>query len=569
MSSIARVVTFLFKFSRQLPLSRLLFVTVIGLGMVGGLANTALIAVINSRLHGDAGRLLPWTFIGLCVCMPLCRLASNVMLLRLAQKAVLAVRLQLSRRILQAPFVDLERIGAARLLAVLTEDVGAITTALIDIPLLTMQLTIVLGCLVYLAWLSWPGFFIVLGFMAVGVVTYQLPMRLADVHFRRARQLGDALFANLRALTEGIKELKLHARRREDFVNAGLDRASVALQRETFQGNAVATAAASWGQILSFVLVGVIVFLMPRMQAVDSRTLTGFALTILYMITPLEAVLNIVPQFSRAGVSVAQVEKLGLSLSESAVREPDAAVEPAAAWHRLELAGVTHSYQRENQEDSFQLGPIDLSLAPGELVLITGGNGSGKTTLAKLLIGLYAPEAGEIRLDGEPITAATRDRYRQLFAVVFTDFFLFETLFGLQAPALDDQARRYLQALHLDSKVTVKDGVLSTIKLSQGQRKRLALLTAYLEDRPIYLFDEWAADQDPYFKQIFYHQLLPELRARGKTVLVISHDDHYYHVADRMIKLDFGRIEMDRVRERGGVAAAAAKELEHAAASQS
>jgi putative ATP-binding cassette transporter len=104
--------------------------------------------------------------------------------------------------------------------------------------------------------------------------------------------------------------------------------------------------------------------------------------------------------------------------------------------------------------------------------------------------------------------------------------------------------------------VQVKDGTLSTIELSQGQRKRLALLTAFLEDRPFYIFDEWAADQDPFFREVFYLQLLPELKAKGKTVLVISHDDRYYSLGDRIIKLDYGKIEFDNpARETHHVAA--------------
>lgn len=95
-------------------------------------------------------------------------------------------------------------------------------------------------------------------------------------------------------------------------------------------------------------------------------------------------------------------------------------------------------------------------------------------------------------------------------------------------------------------KVQIVDGVFSTTSLSQGQRKRLALLIAYLEDRPIYLFDEWASDQDPFFRDIFYNQLLPSLKQRGKTVLVISHDDRYFHLADRVIKLDYGKVEYDK-----------------------
>ena len=152
------------------------------------------------------------------------------------------------------------------------------------------------------------------------------------------------------------------------------------------------------------------------------------------------------------------------------------------------------------------------------------------------------PEAGEIRLDGEPVTNQNRDAYRQLFSAVFADFFIFDNLLGLEGADLDSRARGYLEQLHLKHTVRVTNGTLSTTAVSQGQRKRLALLTAYLEDRPFYLFDEWASDQDPHFKNLFYTKLLPDLKARGKTVLVITHDDQYFDQADRVIKLDYGKL---------------------------
>jgi putative ATP-binding cassette transporter len=176
---------------------------------------------------------------------------------------------------------------------------------------------------------------------------------------------------------------------------------------------------------------------------------------------------------------------------------------------------------------------------------VVGGNGSGKTTLAKILLGLYQPEAGELSVDGVEVTDENRDTYRQLFSATFSDFFLFDSLLGLDQDRVDESAARFLSQLRLERKVKVEGGRFSTLDLSQGQRKRLALLTAYLENRAIYLFDEWAADQDPYFKRIFYKELIPNFQRCGKTILVISHDEQFYELADRLIKLDSGRIVYD------------------------
>jgi len=187
----------------------------------------------------------------------------------------------------------------------------------------------------------------------------------------------------------------------------------------------------------------------------------------------------------------------------------------------------------------------------GELVFITGGNGSGKTTFAKLLTGLYFPQTGTIELSGTAATSepATREKYRQHFAAVFSDCYVFDQFLGLERSNLHEDAPQYLKKLNLSHKVNIEQGKLSTVDLSQGQRKRLALLTAIMEDRPMFLFDEWAADQDPVFKEIFYLQLLPELKAKGKTIFVISHDDRYYHVADRVVKFDDGQISSDVAKE--------------------
>jgi putative pyoverdin transport system ATP-binding/permease protein len=258
--------------------------------------------------------------------------------------------------------------------------------------------------------------------------------------------------------------------------------------------------------------------------------------------TPLQNMVQRLPALVRANVAIRKVESLGLTLVES--REVDGTVPPQTEpLQSLKLLGVTHVYAGEEQ--SFHLGPINLSIPGNQIVFIIGGNGSGKSTLAKLLTGLYPPDGGKIEFNGRAIDDQNREWYRQHFGVVFSDFYLFDKLLGMELPNLDREAQRYLKLLQIDHKVKIVDGRLSTTNLSQGQRKRLALLTAYLEDRPIYLFDEWAADQDPLFRELFYQELLPEMKRRGKSVFAISHDDRYFHLADRIIKLDYGQLESD------------------------
>jgi putative ATP-binding cassette transporter len=426
----------------------------------------------------------------------------------------------------------------------LTDDINSISLALSDLPVILVNGTIIVGCFIYMGWLSLPLLLISLVFLILGAGSYQLAVAWGMKRFRLARERQDELFAHFRGMTEGAKELKLHGERRRAFLGL-LEATAGELRRLLVAARNYFMVAANWGTALFFLVIGILLFL-PQMSRESTEAKTGFTLILLFLRGPLQLILTMMAQIGQGSVALAKIEKLGLSLRSEA--SESGAPDPARpGWRRLDLVGVSHAYEREGEETSFNLGPLDVTLRPGELVFLVGGNGSGKTTFAKLLTGLYLPEAGEILLDGELVTDDRREHYRQHFAAVFSEFHLFDRLLGMETPDLDARARTYLSALHLAHKVKVADGALSTTDLSRGQRKRLALLTAYLEDRPLYVFDEWAADQDPQFKEIFYHQLLPELKARGKAVLVISHDDRYFPVADRILRLEDGQLVADEV----------------------
>jgi putative ATP-binding cassette transporter len=521
----------------------------IAAGAVSGASSAALLGVINAALrrNGRAGSVLIAAFVGLCILLPASRYISELLLNILGQDALYSLRMQLSRQILAVPLRRLEQLGSSRLFTMLTDDVPAIAETVFVVPLLCINGTVVVGCLLYMTVLSPALALIVAAFIFLGILVYQLPAARGQKKLRKARHEADSIMEHLRALTHGTKELKIHRARRHAFINDLLGVAVDAYRHHSVAGMKLYTAAASLGQTLVFAVIGVVVFVLPSVLHTDGLALTGYTIALLYLMTPLQVLMNSVRILGRANVALDKVKELGLYLTEQQAEDVSHLETLDQNWSRLEFCSTLHAYHREGEDSVFVLGPINLKFNSGELVFITGANGSGKTTFAKLLTGLYRPEEGEIRLDGQPITTPEQmEAYRQFFTIIFSDFYLFDRLLGLSGdPELDGRATTYLNELKLAHSIQVASGRFSSLDLSQGQRKRMALLTAYLEDRPIYVFDEWAADQDPYFREMFYTQILRELKMRKKTIFVITHDDRYYHVADRIIKLEEGRVITD------------------------
>lgn len=518
-------------------------------GVLAGIASASLIALIAIYVANPQRPTLGFvlTFIGLGLFDMGAVFVANTLSVRLSQATVLDLRMRICRKVLAAPLRLLEDIGQPRIMAVLTQDIPDITGAILQVPQLCIHLAVLAACLVYLGWLSPLMLLILTSFMGVAVLVVKQLESKGQIHIKDGRDELDHLTSHLHALSDGAKELKLHRPRREAFYSDVLWQSATKLQTLNVRGQTWFSLLNSWVQVVYFFVIGTILIALPSLVAGEYRQiLTGYALTILFMRGHIMGVMITIPLISRARVSLRKVEDLGLSLAPvDGLVATTAVTHTISSWNVLELRAATHTYYREKEDSNFVLGPVDITLLPGELVFLVGGNGSGKTTLAKMIAGLYASEGGELLINGVPVTEKNQDDYRQLFSGVFSDFHLFEILLGIEKVNLDERARVYLNELHLEHKVEVKDGVLSTTKLSHGQRKRLALLTAYLEDRPIYIFDEWASGQDPVFKEIFYLKLLPELKASGKTVLVVSHDDKYYSVADRIIKLENGKVEYD------------------------
>lgn len=525
-------------------------------GTVSGISSAGLMALINDHLgdlsHVRAG--FVEEFAGLAVLALGSQLASRMILLRLATSAVRAWRVSLSRQLLQAPLRSIERQGVSGLMATLTSDIGEVTEALIKFPVHCVNLVIICACFAYLFWLSWKmasSFFVTL---LLGCVVYELIVRSSRGHMRALRDSWDRLIDLFSMVVEGNKELKLNRERRRRFMEQGIIPAADDMMRHAWRFNSTFAAAEVSGQMFFFCLLLSVPLLTTILHIDSGEIVSGFIVMLLYMSGRISEFIGTIPVFHKADVAKRKIESLGMLLGEepgAGAPETGTLVElPAAgggaqAWE-LELRGVEYQYEAVDGDSPFRVGPLNLRFGPGEIVFVVGGNGSGKSSFARLFTGLYVPTAGHIQFNGVAIDDGNRAAYRENFSTVFADFHLFKRVYETLSPDIRAEAGRLLEALQLAQKVRLDADGFSTIQLSQGQRKRLALLTSFLEDRRIYLFDEWAADQDPAFKSIFYTQILPELAARGKAVVIVSHDDHYFGAADRVVRFENGVVIEDR-----------------------
>jgi len=557
-------------------------------GTLAGVATVALLARLAEVIHQPdrvAGGVL-LAVLGLSALTLVGRAASLLLTNWVGQGVVAQIRQALARKILAAPIDALERYRVHRLIPVLTHDIDTISSTVFALAALAIACAVAAGCLLYLAWLSLPMFGLLVLALACGVLVQRLAQRRGLAGFQKARRAEERLHKAYRSLGEGAKELRLHRRRRqyvyENEVKGTIDE----IGRVNIGATNAFVAANAFGSALYFLLIS-LVMAWATHRLPEPAVLGGFVLVLLYLKGPLDQIASILPAIGRAWVALERIADLSTRFS-TAEPIPLAAQAGGPAPRAelrdcIELRGVGYGYEEsfadedDDEEEGkgrrprpalasrFEVGPLSLRIEKGSIVFIVGENGSGKTTLVKLLLGLYAPQRGQVLIDGQPVTDATRDEYRQLFGTVFADFYLFEELMGegadgvLRGRDAAAAARAYLERLDIAHKVTIRDGAFSTLDLSTGQRKRLALLHTYLEGRQVLVFDEWAADQDPAFRRLFYRQLLPELRSKGHTLIVISHDDRYFDVADEVVHVRNGRI----VARHGQSAAAAEAAVHH------
>ncbi|WP_348760164.1 multidrug ABC transporter permease/ATP-binding protein [uncultured Salinisphaera sp.] len=516
---------------------RLAFIAVMAASLANALLGVGVIAFINQRLiaAADASLSALPVFFGLIALLLGVALAAQLGLTVLGHHFVYGLRTRIVKQILDTDIARQEAIGSAALLASLSADIRNITIAFVRLPELVQGVVLTVASAAYLAWLSWPILLITAAWIGVTMAVGALLVRRVYAHLNTVREAEDALYRDYETILHGRKELALNRHRAADIYQRRFEQHARRYRAHVIRADTYHLSANNWANIMMLGAIGLVFFLANTLAWATNATAATYALTLLFLRTPMIQAVGALPTLLNAQVAFNKLADLALA----PVRPGFASTADAAGWQQLTLDSVCFDYDA----GGFAIGPIDLTLRRGELVFIIGGNGSGKTTLARLMAGLTAPAAGTIRLDDQAIDPSERAPLRQLFAAVFTDFYLFDRLLGADGVDADEVfVSDWIARLGLTGKLSREGATILDDQLSQGQRKRVALLAALAEQRPILLLDEWAADQDPVFRRVFYHELLPALIAQGHTVIAISHDDHYFEHADRLLEMRAGQL---------------------------
>ena len=513
------------------------FIAVMALSLASAALGIGLIAFINVRLIEmvDTSLSVLPEFLGLLLLLMAVTLGSQLALTALGHHFVFRLRSEFIKRILDTQVERVEQLGSASLLAGLTSDVRAITIAFVRLPELVQGIILTFGSAAYLAWLSskmlavtalWIVITIWGGFMLVSRV-YK--------HMAVLRETEDKLYNDYQTVLEGRKELTLNRERAEHIFNHLYIPDAREYRHHIIRADTFHLSAVNWSNIMMLGAIGLVFWMANGLGWADTNVAATYSLTLLFLRTPLLSAVGALPTLLSAQVAFNKLKKFDLAPFKAEFPRPQA----FPNWQTLELRNVTFRYQ----DSAFSVGPVNLTIRRGELLFLIGGNGSGKSTLAMLLTGLYQPQSGEILLDGRALSAEKPEDYRKLFSAVFTDVWLFDRLLGPEGqqanPAL---VEKWLAQLQMSHKLELQDGKILNLKLSKGQKKRVALLLALAEERDIILLDEWAADQDPHFRREFYQVLLPLMQEMGKTIFAISHDDHYFIHADRLLEMRDGKL---------------------------
>jgi len=533
----------------QGSLPKLLFMSALG-----GISTACILAAINAGMQssGEGNRASLWAALLFLVSLFLfIKTQYYVTITTTAEieSIIHKIRLRLMDLVRHSELLDIEAVGRSRIVAAITSDTAVLTQASNLLCFTIQGAVLIFFVAIYVAFLSLAAIALTALVVGTAAVIFHTKNKRLAAEKQESAAWERRLFERLVDFLDGFKEVRLNTERSadlfDDAVNVSRTAANIKIrsQAETFKMIVSS-------QIAMYVLLGAVVFVAPQFsEALGGASLTKTTTALMFVVGACFGLVQSIPVLLTANAAADRIEQLEVALRATAAPVRLREIKIPKRFEKIELRNIVFRYVDKFSDTTFQIGPLDFTLHAGELVFITGGNGSGKSTFLRVLAGLYPPDSGEMLLDGMRITDENRDAYRSLMSAIFFDNHLFRRLYGVPEPG-PGEVDRLLAQFRLSDKTELIDGEFSTLELSGGQRRRLALIVTLLEKRPILLLDEWTAEQDPEFRRKFYDELLPEMIQSGATVVVITHDDRYLdelHLSARRIRMDEGRIVDQRV----------------------
>lgn len=512
------------------------------ISILSGLSNVAVIIMVTSAIDSDAELKYLIFYYGLIISVYLAgRRFVQINLIKFTRGLVYDLRIKLIQKIFSTSYDKFEKMDRGRIYTALNDDVNTIGRSTNLFVSLATSIITAIGAFLYLASIAFWATVLTISLIATLSTIYYFAVQSTNIYFEEARDSQNVFMRLINGMIDGFKEISLHRNKKLEY------KEDVAASAREYKEK-ISTADIRFvnaflvGESLLVILLGVVSIGMSELfPNIQWYAVMSFVIVLLYLIGPINGILNSVPALMTLRIAWRRINQFIKEIPANL----DLNLIPEPLFNRidqLEAKGV--EYQFENEEgdkNGFRVGPINLEVSSGEILFIIGGNGSGKTTLAKLLTGLYEPDKGHLLINN---TALKNSQLSEYYSTVFSPSYLFEKLYNCDIKDRENEIKQYLNTLDLEDKVEIVDNRYSTIMLSGGQRKRLALLQCYIENSPIYLFDEWAADQDPEYRNFFYRTLLPEMKKLGKIIIAITHDDHYFDVADKVLKMNRGKLEV-------------------------
>ncbi|HVU94506.1 MAG TPA: cyclic peptide export ABC transporter [Puia sp.] len=518
------------------------------LGVVNSLLFSTLLLLINNGMQVyEASRrqlsLLGLLFFTLAVISYWCRRQFQLSMIRITNQLLLDYEAGLLKKVIQVDYESFSRMEPATIYTAINDIKVIAQLPRFFVDIVNNGIIIVVS-LIYLFTISTSAALILILLIAALGWFYSIKNANLSNAFKQTRDLDDTYYQYLEDLIQGFRQIKLDPAKSHILYHDYLYRNRQRMREMEGEASVLYMNNELTGNFLLLAILGIIVFVFGYFIPFSGAGITSFVVTILYLMGPVSMLISSLPFTTRIHVSF-QRQKTFLAnvpVAADLLAGDPADHQPADVPARLTMENVSYSYpSRSDEVPPFSTGPLNIHLDTGEVIFITGSNGSGKSTFLLLLTGLLRPQTGSLYVDDKKVQKDTLNDYKQHFAVVFVDNFIFsENYSRIDLDSVDPSTRAVIDLLNLDP-AKIRDRTQRS-HLSKGQQKRLALIYALLEQKPILVLDEWAAEQDPHFRAFFYHQIIPALKESGKTVIAVTHDDKYFSVADRLIHFDKGQL---------------------------